>query len=119
MKIWNKCLWSIFFILLPFWLSAQDAKDNSFITPQEYGKKLYQNPRNIGCIKCHGKNGESEIIAHYKSKGKDKTIIAPKINDMEFDTFKKALNKDKGIMPKYNLTDDEIKAIYLYINSKK
>ncbi|PAF41353.1 cytochrome c [Helicobacter sp. 11S03491-1] len=108
------------FSLIPiFCYSLQNPKDDSFITPQEYGKKLYENPRNIGCIKCHGKNGESEVIAQYKSKGKNKIIKTPKINDLDFDIFKKALNKDKGIMPRYNLTDEEIKAIYLYITSKK
>ncbi|PAF48583.1 hypothetical protein BKH46_00130 [Helicobacter sp. 12S02634-8] len=100
-------------------LTADSPKDDSFITPQEYGKKLYENPRNIGCIKCHGKSGESETIAHYKAKGKNKTIQTPQINHMDFETFKKALNKDKGIMPKYDLTEEEIKAIYFYITSKK
>lgn len=115
------CGKKIFFCFLIFctYGGAQEVKDNSFITTQEYGKKLYENPRNIGCIKCHGKNGESEVIASYKSKNKNKIIKTPKINDMDFETFKKALSKDKGIMPKYNLTEEEIKAIYLYISSRK
>ncbi|MDO7253743.1 c-type cytochrome [Helicobacter cappadocius] len=107
------------FFIFPVCILAQETKDTSFITTQEYGKKLYENPRNIGCIKCHGKNGESEVIATYKTKNKNKIIKTPKINDMDFETFKKALGKDKGIMPKYNLTEEEIKAIYLYISSRK
>ncbi|PAF52997.1 cytochrome C oxidase subunit III [Helicobacter sp. 13S00482-2] len=114
----HKKLFFCFFSLC-FYVFAQESKDTSFITTQEYGKKLYENPRNIGCIKCHGKNGESEVIATYKNKNKSKIIKAPKINDMDFEAFKKALSKDKGIMPKYNLTEEEIKAIYLYISSKK
>lgn len=115
---------SLFFLLWvsSTWLIAQNiaaSKDDSFITTEEYGKRLYENPRNIGCVKCHGKNGEGEVMAHYKSKGKDKVITAPKINNMNFNSFQKAIGKEKGVMPKYNLTNEEIKAIYLYITSKK
>lgn len=110
----------IIFLFIFFDLSkTNEQKDSSFITPQEYGKSLYNNPRSIGCIKCHGKNGEEEVIAKYKSKGKLKIIKSPQINDMDFESFKKGFQKDKGIMPKYDLTDDEIKAIYLYISSRK
>lgn len=113
------------FVLL--WVSsisliAQNSispKDDSFITAEEYGKKLYENPRNIGCIKCHGKNGEGEVIIRYKNRNKEKVIIAPKINNMNLNSFKKAIGGEKGIMPKYNLTDEEIQAIYLYITPKK
>ncbi|PAF49134.1 hypothetical protein BKH41_03340 [Helicobacter sp. 12S02232-10] len=115
----NRFICFSLFLIFPACLISQNSKDESFITPQEYGKKLYENPRNIGCIKCHGKNGESEVITSYKNKGKNKIIKTPKINDMDFKTFKKAMSKDKGIMPKYDLTDEEIKAIYLYITSKK
>ncbi|PAF41909.1 cytochrome c [Helicobacter sp. 11S02596-1] len=111
-------LYFCIFFTLPVCLMSQNPKEESFITPQEYGKKLYENPRNIGCIKCHGKNGEGEVIARYKQKGKNKIIQAPKISDMDFQTFKKAMNRDKGMMPKYDLTDEEIKAIYLYITSR-
>lgn len=114
---------SLFFLL---WMSSASliaqnlatSKDDSFITAEEYGKRLYENPRNIGCVKCHGKNGEGEVIARYKNKGKNKIITAPKINNMSFNSFQKAIGKEKGIMPKYNLTNEEIKAIYLYITSK-
>ena len=38
---------------------------SSFITPLEYASQLYKNPRGIGCIKCHNKNGEGKVIANY------------------------------------------------------
>lgn len=92
--------------------------DEAFITPQEYGQNLYIYPRSIGCIKCHGKYGEEVLLTSYTHKNKKKNIIVPRINNLYFATFKNVLSKDKGIMPKYNLTDEEINAIYLYISSK-
>lgn len=97
---------------------ASTQSNESFITPQEYGASLYEYPRGIGCIKCHGVIGEETLLATYTHKGKQKTLLVPRINNLEFFNFKTALNQDKGIMPKYNLTDEEIQAIYLYISSK-
>ncbi len=99
-------------------LSSHLASDEDFITPQEYGKSLYEYPRSIGCVKCHGENGEEALLATYIHKGKVKSIIIPRINNLSLERFKKALAGDKGIMPKYDLTDEEINAIYLYISSK-
>jgi len=48
----------IIFLILPIFLLA----DESFISNLEYGEMLYKNPRGIGCIKCHGKNGKGKII---------------------------------------------------------
>lgn len=97
---------------------ASTQSNESFITPQEYGASLYEYPRGIGCIKCHGAIGEETLLATYTHKGKQKTLLVPRINNLEILNFKTALNQDKGIMPKYNLTDEEIQAIYLYISSK-
>lgn len=97
---------------------ASAQSNESFITPQEYGASLYEYPRGIGCIKCHGAIGEETLLATYTHKGKQKTLLVPRINNLELLNFKTALNQDKGIMPKYNLTDEEIQAIYLYISSK-
>lgn len=94
------------------------SQDESFITPQEYGTNLYENPRGIGCVKCHGRDGEENLLASYMHKGKQKHIIVPRINNLSFPAFKIALSKDNGVMPRYNLTDDEINAIYLYITSR-
>ena len=97
---------------------ASAQSNESFITPQEYGASLYEYPRGIGCIKCHGAIGEETLLATYTHKGKQKALLVPRINNLEIFNFKTALNQDKGIMPKYNLTDEEIQAIYLYISSK-
>ena len=84
-------------------------------TSSEYGKNLYENPRGIACNKCHGDKGEGAIIAHYKHKGVEKSLHAPRINNIEFSAFTKALNTQKGVMPIYYLTDEEITAIYMYL----
>ncbi|MGP1450624.1 MAG: c-type cytochrome [Wolinella sp.] len=91
------------------------ADDESFITNFEYGKMLYENPRGIGCINCHGKEGEGSIIAKYRHKGKDKALIAPAINRLSKDEFESAMTKDNKVMPKYHLDKSELGAIFLYI----
>nr|WP_317403641.1 cytochrome c [uncultured Helicobacter sp.] len=88
---------------------------SEILSLNEYGKNLYENPRGIACSKCHGASGEPTIIAHYKHKGIEKTLLAPRINNIEFSIFEKALKKQKGVMPTYYLTDEEIKAIYMYL----
>jgi len=108
-----------------------------FITNEEYGKMLYHNPRGISCAKCHGKNAKGKIIATYyitkkakiKENGKTKIIKlkekkvlkAPDITNITLQELKDRLLNYKylSVMPKYNyLTDEEIKALYLYIHSK-
>ncbi len=90
--------------------------NNSFITKMEYATMLYQNPRGIGCDKCHGIKGEGTIIAKYKEKGEIKYLKAPSINNLSrkefFQVFK---NKKYKIMPKYFLTNKEINTLYLYL----
>ena len=98
------------------------SHDESFITPEEYGQELYRNPRGIGCIKCHGETGQGRVIATYKEKGQKKTIIGPNITHLDFETFKTRTLLDRGVMPKYHLTDEELRAIFFYIqelNKKK
>lgn len=100
------------FFILPIFLFAQ----TSFITQMEYASSLYKNPRGIGCDKCHGIQGEGKLIAHYESKGDEKSFVAPAINKLDFTTFYKELNKRKKAMPRYFLTNKEIKALYLYLH---
>ena len=99
--------------LLPFCLVAE----TSFITPKEYAAQLYKNPRGIGCNLCHGESGEGKIVAHYKHKNKDRLFAPPAINNLDFQTFYKALNERKKGMPRYFLTQKEIKALFLYVNT--
>jgi hypothetical protein len=105
---------------------SNDNSTNSFITKKEYGKMLYFNPRGIGCNLCHGDNGKGKIIATYKHKNKnaDKfkfiTIIAPNIISIEFENFRQTVAsvKNKSIMPKYFLTNEEINSIYLFLTTQ-
>ena len=100
-----------------------DEQQKHFITPEEYGKLLYFNPRGIGCHLCHGKKGEGKFIVSYKEYEKNtknlKTykITAPNIQDIKFESFKKYINNTKvnSIMPKYFLTNKELKAIHLFL----
>lgn len=96
------------------------AKDkDSFITEQEYAQHLYDNPRGIGCNKCHGKRGEGMVISRYLHKGAKKVLKTKEINSLDFKRFKTALQVRKGVMPKYFLTEREIKALYSYLHKEK
>ncbi|WP_187848451.1 c-type cytochrome [Helicobacter pylori] len=106
----------LFIALVLLWLSL-NAKEADFISDLEYGMALYKNPRGVACAKCHGIKGEKQEITFYYEKGEKKILYAPKINHLDFKTFKDALSLGKGMMPKYNLNLEEIQAIYLYITS--
>ena len=111
---------SVFLILL-FCMAIFGA---DFITKTEYAKMLYLNPRGIGCDKCHGAKGEGSLISKYKNFDKkanktvDDELRAPKINDIDFESFKAALTKPKGVMPSYFLTDEETTILYEYITNQ-
>ena len=111
---------SVFLILL-FCVAIFGA---DFITKTEYAKMLYLNPRGIGCDKCHGAKGDGSLISKYKhfdkkaNKTVDDELRAPKINDIEFESFKAALTKPKGVMPSYFLTDEETTILYEYITNQ-
>ena len=111
---------SVFLILL-FCVAIFGA---DFITKTEYAKMLYLNPRGIGCDKCHGAKGEGSLISKYKhfdkkaNKTVDDELRAPKINDIDFESFKAALTKPKGVMPSYFLTDEETIILYEYITNQ-
>lgn len=122
---------SVFLSISCVQIFAQDSSDTStsfenlthshddfdgFISFKDYGRNLYENPRGIGCNRCHGKKGEGSVIAHYSHKGKAKTLKAPSIKNLEFGAFMKALRSKKiGVMPTYYLTDKEIEAIYFFL----
>lgn len=107
------------FFFLSFFVILSLASD--FITKSEYAKKLYSNPRGIGCDKCHGKSGEGIVISRYKEKNKKakelekKELVSPRINNVDFNKFTKALKEPKSIMPRYFLTEEEIKILYEYV----
>ena len=105
----------IFVLMLPFFLYAT----SSFITPMEYSSSLYKNPRGIGCNNCHGIKGEGKLVAEYIYKKKKKEFRGPAINNIVFNDFKEALNSTKQGMPRYYLTDSEIKALFFYLQEIK
>lgn len=115
MKFIKFCL--LFSIFVDFLLASD------FISSEEYAKMLYQNPRGISCSKCHGAKGQGTIIAKYKifdkstNKFKTKLLEAPKLNDIDFNDFRSALIKSKGIMPPYFLTENEIKSLFDYVKT--
>lgn len=106
----------IFFITLTAKALDNNEERKEFLTQYEYGKALYKNPRNIGCSKCHGENGEGSIISYIKQNGKLKPIIAPKITGLKFSKFEAALKNGKGLMPKYDLSASEMVSLYIYLN---
>ena len=107
------------FLLLLLTVTIFAREKDSFITEQEYAEHLYKNPRGIGCNKCHGKSGEGMVIARYKDKGEKKEIKTNEINSIGFEAFKLALQERRGVMPKYFLTSQEIKALYGYLHGAK
>jgi len=102
-------------LFLPLYLCAK----SSFITPLEYSSSLYKNPRGIGCYHCHGENGEGRLVAKYTHEKQKKSFGGPKINSLNYEEFKNALNTPKKGMPRYYLTIDEIKALFFYLQQKK
>jgi len=100
---------------------AQTQNDNLFITNYEYGQMLYKNPRGIGCVKCHGKDGKGSFVARYTHKKKKFEINAPAINTLSLTKFIKTLkskSNSRSIMPTYFLTNDEMKQIHFYITNR-
>jgi mono/diheme cytochrome c family protein len=112
--------------------SENDVKtEDSFLLEVEYGKMLYKNPRGISCNKCHGKEGKGgQKIAKYYDKYKNPKILKGlDITGYSLEELKaslKNLYRDKNnhrirhkIMPIYYLTDEEVKAIYSYLQDVK
>lgn len=104
-------------------LCAYSVIDYSFITKYEYGQMLYENPRGIGCSKCHGKNAKGSLIAKYKSSKKETVeIFAPEITDISWEKFKTVLSAKENkslVMPTYFLTNEELISIHFYLTNLK
>ncbi len=93
---------------------------DSFITKDGYAKMLYQNPRGIGCHKCHGMNGKGLVLGRYKEGNRTIVIKAPDITKLPFQQFKAAIESKKNrLMPYYFLTDKEIRTLYYYLTKKQ
>ena len=123
----------------------QDLIDinNSFITKYEYGKMLYNNPRGIGCNSCHGDDARGRKMVDFKHQLLDKkvyncTLVIPDIKNIDYETFSIKVNSKKNpnlkfekeqvceklihnanVMPTYFLVEEEIEAIFYYIQNMK
>jgi len=100
--------------LLPLLLSANE----DFISHYEYGEMLYNNPRGVSCSQCHGNKGEGEIIVEYKDEDGKVVIKGSDIRKESLSQMIRSLNSYHKIMPLYYLTDEEVKAIYDYLQKK-
>ncbi len=104
----------LFLLLFPLFLSAE----SSFITQEEYSTQLYHSPLGIGCHLCHGEKGEGKIVAKYKHKNHLKDFKGPAINTLSYQEFYTALTERQRGMPRYFLIEDEIKALYYYLEQR-
>lgn len=116
--------------------------NNSFITKYEYGKMLYNNPRGIGCNSCHGNDARGRKMVDFKQLHDKKiyncSLVIPDIKNIDYQTFSTKVNSKKNsnvkfekeqvceklihyanVMPTYFLVQDEIDAIYYYIQNLK
>jgi hypothetical protein len=66
---------------------------------------------------CHGLKGEGSEIVKYRDKGKTISLFAPDIRQKSFKEFQRATSKGPKVMPKYFLTQEELRAIFQYIKS--
>ena len=102
------------------------ATSESFLSSVEYGRMLYKNPRGISCSQCHGKEGKGgqKIAKYYDKKKNPKLLKGVDITSYSLKDLKASLKnqyrennqrKRHKIMPMYYLTDEEIQAIFDYL----
>ncbi len=102
-------------VFLPLLLGASE----DFISHYEYGQMLYSSPRGVSCSQCHGDNGEGCIIVSFKDvDGKKKVIKGVDIRQESLPAMISSVNIYHKIMPRYYLTNEEVKAIYDYLQKK-
>jgi len=103
----------LIFLLPMILISSED-----FISHYDYGKMLYESPRGVSCIQCHGFNGEGKTIVEYETKNGKEQIDGTDIRRVDLKSMIKNLNKNHAVMPHYYLTEHEVKAIYDYLQKK-
>ena len=106
--MWRRNVWMI--VLAVSSVAAED-----FISEFEYGQMLYQNPRGVSCVPCHGDHGEGALIATYQKSGQTVRLHGPDIRQVDATRLRQALRSGPGVMPRYFLTDEEIRALLTYI----
>lgn len=105
-------------IRLLFFLPLLLCGQESFITDYEYGQMLYENPRGVSCAQCHGKSGEGTLIVKYRDEEGKQELRGTDIRKDNLQTMLKSVNEYHKVMPRYYLTDEEVKAIYDYLKIK-
>jgi len=101
-------------ILLPLLSFSQE----DFISHYEYGQMLYDNPRGVSCSQCHGKSGEGTDIVEYRDIHGKQMLKGSDIRQDTLPSMINAVNTYHKVMPRYYLTDEEVKAIYDYLEIK-
>lgn len=104
--------------LLPLMLLSEENVTESFITDYEYGEMLYNNPRGVSCEQCHGTSGEGKTIIEYQDIDGKEEIKGSDIRHKSLAEMIRAVNTYHKIMPRYYLSDDEVKMIYEYLQKK-
>lgn len=89
-----------------------------FISDYEYGQMLYANPRGVNCSECHGKSGEGQIIVEYRDIHGKQVLQGSDIRKESLSSMIKSVNSYHKIMPRYYLTDEEVRAMYDYLKIK-
>ncbi|SFV58959.1 hypothetical protein MNB_SV-8-236 [hydrothermal vent metagenome] len=92
--------------------------DEDFISHYEYGEMLYQNPRGVSCLQCHGDSGEGTTIVEFRDIHGKQAIKGSDIRKESLQAMIHAVNSYHKIMPRYYLTEEEVKAIYDYLQEK-
>ncbi len=100
--------------VLPLLLGANE----DFISHYEYGEMLYNNPRGVSCSQCHGKDGAGTTIVEYRDIHGKQTIEGSDIRKESLQDMIKSVSIYHEIMPRYYLTDEEVKTIYDYLQKK-
>lgn len=108
----------VLWFLLPLVVLAGGSATESFITHYEYGEMLYSNPRGVSCSECHGSSGEGKVIVAYADIHGKEPIKGADIRKKTLDEMIKSVNSYHKVMPRYYLTDDEVKAIHDYLQKK-
>jgi len=92
--------------------------DEDFISHYEYGEMLYSQPRGVSCAECHGESGEGRVIVEFRDIHGKKVLRGPDIRRESLTSMINSVNSYHKIMPRYYLTDEEVKAIYDYLQDK-
>ena len=101
-------------LLLPLLLCAEE----DFISHYEYGEMLYNQPRGVSCAECHGESGEGKIIVEFRDIHGKKILRGPDIRRESLASMMNSVNSYHKIMPRYYLTNEEVQAIYDYLQEK-